>query len=150
MLFLNNILAQIHTSHRYLIQSESHTVVHPPAGSLLPWCYQLDMFHRTVCGWISHTRINSTFKNALLSTPALGSHQSYTPTHIMLCLVQAIMPKHWHINQSLEGLAVAAKCCMGVEYVFTHDAMIIILFKVNRLWTTCYLRCENIQQITTR
>lgn len=94
---------QLHTFTlgRYLIQSESHTVVHPPAGCLLPWSYQLDMFHHAVCGWISHTRINSTFKNTLPSTPALSSHQTYTPTH-MPCLVHAITPnKHCHISQKV-------------------------------------------------
>lgn len=39
-------------------------VVHPPAGCLLPGTYQVDVFHHTVCGWISHTRIKSTFKKA--------------------------------------------------------------------------------------
>lgn len=48
------------TLGRYLIQSKPRTVVHPPAGHLLPWSYQLDMFHHTVCGWISHTRMKST------------------------------------------------------------------------------------------
>lgn len=103
-----------------LIQSKSHTVVHPPARCLLPWSYQLDMFHRAVCGWISHTRINSTFyKNALPSVAALSSHQSCTPTHIVLCLVHAIIPnRHWHVHQSVGNCCEIL--CGSLLYVYTH------------------------------
>lgn len=90
------------------------------------------MFHHTVCGWISHTRIKSTLKNPHKkkppSTAALSSHQASTPTHVILCPGLAITSnKDGRINQSFEVLAAAAKYCVGVKY------MSIIIYVIKRL-----------------
>lgn len=88
-------------------------VVHPPAGCLLPGTYQLDVLHHTVCGWISHTRIKSTFKKSpnhhpTLCAAALSFHQACTPTAVTLRLAPAITAnKHYLIEGSFRVLEAA-------------------------------------------
>lgn len=89
-------------------------VVHPPAGCLLPGTYQLDMFHHTVRGWISHTRIKSTFKkkkpnhHPTLCAAAFSFHQACTPTPVTLRLTPAITAyKHYLIEERFRVLEAA-------------------------------------------
>lgn len=62
-------------------------VVHPPAWCLLPRRYQLDMFHHTACGGISHAWMKKVaFKKRKKNTqPSAGGSQLPSGLHSYSC-----------------------------------------------------------------